>query len=128
VSSSTDRPILAAVAALNEALSETGAPAMFIGDIAVIARGAARLTVDIDAAVRGDAVRLEELLATLQVHQITPRIGDAEDLARRSQVLLLEHGPTGTPLEVRLGWLPFEIDAPQRADHVDFGGVTIPRR
>lgn len=121
-----DRPIVEALSALNEALSEIGAPAMFIGGIAVIARGVPRLTVDIDATVRGDAVRLEDLLATLKTHQITPRISDAEDFARRSQVLLLEHGPTGTPLEVSLGWLPFEIEALQRASPVDFGGVTIP--
>lgn len=99
---------------------------MFIGGIAVIARGVPRLTVDVDATVQGNAVDLQDLFATLEAHQIVPRIGDAADFARRRQVLLLEHGPSGTPLEISLGWLPFELEALRRASPVDFGGVTIP--
>lgn len=99
---------------------------MFIGGIAVIARGVPRLTVDVDATVQGDAIDLQDLLATLEAQQIVPRIADAEDFARRRQVLLLEHGPSGTPLEISLGWLPFELEALRRASPVDFGGVTIP--
>lgn len=121
-----DRPILQALAALNQALEELQAPAMFIGGIAVIARGVPRLTVDVDATVQGDAVDLQDLFATLEAHQIVPRISDAVDFARRRQVLLLEHGPSGTPLEISLGWLPFELEALRRASPVDFGGVTIP--
>jgi hypothetical protein len=121
-----DRPVLQALIALNRALAVLPAPAMFIGGIAVIARGVPRLTVDVDATVRGEAVLLEDLLATLRAHQIVPRISDAEEFARRRQVLLLVHEPTGTPIEVSLGWLPFELEALERASPVDFGGVTIP--
>lgn len=120
-----DRGVLEALAALNRALAETGAPAMIIGGIAVIARGVPRLTVDVDATVWGAAVSLEALFSTLETHQIMPRISDARDLARRRQILLLEHRPTGTPLDLSLGWLPFEEEALKRATAVDFGGLSI---
>lgn len=114
-----------ALAALDRALAEIDAPAMIIGGIAVIARGVPRLTVDVDATVWGAAVSLGELFSTLEAHEILPRIPDAEVFARRRQVLLLEHRPSGTPLEVSLGWLPFEREAMERASPVDFAGQTI---
>lgn len=125
VSPAPDRPLLRAIAALDRALSELEGPTMIIGGIAVIARGVPRLTVDVDATVWGEGVDLEQLLATLERHEIVPRISDARDLARRRQVLLLEHRPSGTPLEVSMGWLPFELEAMQRASEVDFEGVRI---
>jgi len=99
---------------------------MIIGGIAVIARGVPRLTVDIDATVWGAAVSLDDLFATLEGNQILPRISEARELARRRQILLLEHRPTGTPLDISLGWLPFEEEALRRASTVDFGGLSIP--
>lgn len=120
-----DRALLQALAALNQALEEVGAPAMIIGGIAVIARGVPRLTTDIDATVWGAAVSLETLWTTLGAHEIVPRVPEAREFARRRQVLLLEHRPTATPLEVSLGWLPFEREALDRASAVDFGGVSI---
>ncbi len=120
-----DEGVLQALAALNRALAGLDAPAMIIGGIAVIARGVPRLTVDVDATVWGADVSLEGLFSSLGAQQIVPRIPDAEEFARRRQVLLLEHRPTGTPLEVSLGWLPFEREALERASSVDFGGQTI---
>lgn len=120
-----DEGVLQALAALNRALAQIDAPAMIIGGIAVIARGVPRLTVDVDATVWGAAVSLEGLFSALEAQRIVPRIPDAEEFARRRQVLLLEHRPTGTPLEVSLGWLPFEREALDRASAVDFGGQTI---
>jgi predicted nucleotidyltransferase len=40
-------------------------------------------------------------------------------------VLLLGHEPTGIPIDLTLAWLPFERVALERAEPVDFGGVTI---
>lgn len=125
MSQGPQQPLLQALGALNDALSELQAPAMFIGGVAVIARGVPRATVDLDATIQGAAVDLVSLFAALKAHGITPRIADAEEFARRRQVLLLVHEPTGTPLEISLAWLPFEIEALQRASPVDFGGVTI---
>ena len=63
------------------------------------------------------------MLATLASRDITPRIDNALAFARERQVLLLRHDPTGTPLEVSLAWLPFEMEALARATVIDFGGV-----
>lgn len=117
--------VLQALAALNEALSAVKAATMIIGGIAVIARGVPRSTVDVDATVWGADVALDDLFATLKAHGIVPRIPDAEEFARHRQVLLLEHRATGIPLEVSVGWLPFEREALERASAVDFGGLSI---
>jgi len=55
-----------ALAALSEALSETGAPWMVIGGIAVIAHGVQRMTTDIDAVIQGDAVSVRALINVLR--------------------------------------------------------------
>jgi len=125
VSPPPDEGLLRALAALTKALAAVEASAMIIGGIAVIARGVPRLTVDVDATVWGADVSLHDLFSTLEAHDIVPRIPDAEEFARRRQVLLLEHRSTGTPLEVSVGWLPFEREALDRASAVDFGGLTI---
>ena len=117
--------VLEALAALQRGLEDLDAPSMIIGGIAVIARGVPRLTVDVDATVWGESVALEELFASLAAQDIRPRIPEAEEFARRRQVLLLVHTPSGTPLEVSVGWLPFEREAILRAETVDFGGVAI---
>ena len=120
-----DTGVLEALAALQRALEDLDAPSMILGGIAVIARGVPRLTVDIDATVWGENVALEELFKSLAAQDIRPRIPEAEEFARRRQVLLLVHAPSGTPLEVSVGWLPFEREAILRAETVDFGGVPI---
>ena len=106
-----DDALLGALKALAAALGVLGQPAMIIGGIAVIARGVPRLTIDIDATVAAADLDLGQVVATLATHGITPRVADAVDFARTHQVLLLRHEPTGTPLEVSLAWLPFEIEA-----------------
>lgn len=98
---------------------------MVIGGIAVIARGVPRQTVDIDATVWGGSIGIDRLLAELARDGIVSRTADADAFARRHQVLLVRHAPTGTPLEISLAWLPFEREALDRASEVDFGGVAI---
>lgn len=120
-----DDALLRALRALVAALEALGRPAMIIGGIAVIARGVPRQTIDIDATVAAADLDLDKAVATLAAHQITPRMEDALAFARERQVLLLRHDPTGTPLEVSLAWLPFEMEAMQRATVVDFGGVRV---
>ena len=107
--------LLAALKALAAALDALGQPAMIIGGIAVIARGGPRQTIDIGATVAAADLDLDQVVETLATHQITPRIANALQFARTYQVLLLRHQTTGTPPEVSLAWLPFEMDALQRA-------------
>ncbi|MGH8576428.1 MAG: DUF6036 family nucleotidyltransferase [Gammaproteobacteria bacterium] len=120
-----ENPLLGALEAVADALTESRAPAMIIGGIAVIARGVPRQTVDVDATVWGDAVSIEALLEVFHRHHIVPRIGDALAFARDRQVLLLRHLDSGTPIEVTFASLPFEREAIGRATRVDFGGVQV---
>ena len=113
---------LEAVAAWLEALP---APAMVIGGVAVIAHGVARQTRDIDVTVRAGDMTLSALIEAAAAHAITPRIPHAEEFARSSQVLLLSHGPTGTPVDASMAWLPFEDEALARASWTSLGKVRV---
>jgi len=77
---------------------------MIIGGIAVIARGVRRMTTDIDAVIRGDAIELDDLLPLLADHEITPRIDDAIAFARANYVLLLRHDPSKVDFDLSFGW------------------------
>jgi hypothetical protein len=118
--------LLEALRALVAFLQEIKAPGMIIGGIAVIARGVNRLTVDADATVWGPEIDLKNLLKRLARHRIVPRIPNVLDFARQQQVLLLQHEPSGTPIEVSIAWLPFEREAMAKATRVHFAGVEIP--
>lgn len=96
---------LRAVMALLDALP---GPTMLIGGIAVIAHGHVRTTDDIAATVSGKDVTAEQILAVAAGHDIESRIDDPVAFARRNQVLLLVHRPTGVPVDVSLAWLAFE--------------------
>jgi hypothetical protein len=126
VTAAADDRLLAALRALAGALRELHAPAMVIGGIAVIARGVPRQTVDIDAAVWGEGLDVDGVAAVLGRHDLIPRIDDALAFARERQVLLVRHGPSGTPVDVSFAWLPFERAALDRAEPFDFAGVVIP--
>jgi hypothetical protein len=121
-----DAALLAALSACTRALQRLGRPAMIIGGIAVIARGVPRQTVDIDATVWAEGLDLNGILSALAAEQLLPRTADAVAFARERHVLLLRHEPTCTPLELILAYLPFERTALDRADVIDFAGVSIP--
>jgi hypothetical protein len=65
------------MAALRTALFEVGEPHMLIGGTAVILRGVARVTDDIEATVWAEHLDVEHLLAVLARHEIVGRIPDA---------------------------------------------------
>ncbi|MCC7536270.1 MAG: hypothetical protein IT379_08655 [Deltaproteobacteria bacterium] len=121
-----DRRLERALEALRLALDSTRAAWMTIGGIAVIARGVHRLTTDIDAAVRGDAVEIGALLQALATQEIVGRIPDVEAFGRTNLVLLLEHVPTRVPLDVSLAWTGFERDAISARSDARFGRVVVP--
>jgi hypothetical protein len=121
-----DRLIEEALAALCRALSATGAPFMIVGGIAVIARGVRRLTTDIDAVVRGDAIAVGALLGACARRRIVPRIPDAEAFAVENLVLLLRHEPTGVDLDVSLAWSGFEHEALSTCSEARYGRVLAP--
>src|SRR5262245_30488478 len=94
---------------------------MLIGGVAVIARGVRRLTDDVDATLWGAGVDLRSLLRRLSAQRIVPRIRDALEFARRNQVLLLRHEPSGVDVDLSIAWLPFESDALDRASLMKVG-------
>lgn len=118
-----------AVAALACALDEFGVPWMLLGGVAVIASGVARTTLDVDATLSGERTDLDALVATLARHAIEPRLPDALEFARRRQVLLARHAPSGVDVDVSLAWLPFEAQALAASHARQFGAarVRIPR-
>jgi len=125
----SDRPsgaLAATIAALARALSDVGCPHMIVGGVAVIARGVPRLTRDVDAVVWADGLDLEFLIDTLRRHQIEGRVANPVQVATETQVVFLEHRPTKTPLEILLAWLPFELEAMNRAESLKLGSATAP--
>lgn len=121
-----DAALLEALAACARALHRVGRPAMIIGGLAVIARGVPRQTVDIDATMWAEGLDVAAVLPALAAEGLVPRTADAITFARERHVLLLRHEPSGTPLELILAYLPFERAALERAELVDFGGVSVP--
>jgi hypothetical protein len=120
------QPLEEAIAALARALGSTGAPFMLIGGVAVIIRGVARATTDVDATVRAEGLELEALIGALAAHGIVGRIPDVLEFARAHQVVLLRHESSGTPIEVSLAWLPFEEEALARADVIELPEGPVP--
>jgi hypothetical protein len=125
VSAPRSAGFLDAVRALRDALTAAEVRWLIIGGVAVIARGVARFTADVDATIRARDVPLERLFETLGRHHIVPRIDQALEFARERQVLLLRHDPSGVPLDVSLAWLPFEEAAIEHGEDHDYAGVPI---
>lgn len=121
-----ERLLEEALEALTRALTASRAPWMVIGGIAVIARGVRRFTTDIDATVRGDAARPDELLQTLRAHGIEPRIDDALAFAEANLVLLVRHRSTGVDLDVSFAWTAFEHEAIATSTMTKFGTARAP--
>lgn len=114
-----------ALRAVSAFLDRLPGPTMFIGGLAVIAHGHVRTTVDIDATVSGKDVSPDHIVEVAATHDIYPRIDDVLAFARRNQVLLLAHRPTGVELDLSLAWLPFEQEALARRTVVRFGDLEL---
>ena len=99
---------------------------MVIGGIAVIAHGVQRMTTDIDAVIRGDAVSVPALIGVLRRHQIVPRIDGAEAFAATNLVLLTRHRPTEVELDLSFGWTVFEHEALAACVRTRYGKVAAP--
>lgn len=98
---------------------------LIIGGIAVGLTAVPRTTLDVDAVLLLPGDDVAQLIKEAYEVGLTPRISDPEAFALRSRVLLLEHGDTGTPVDVSLGLLPFEHEAVERGVWVDVEGFRI---
>lgn len=122
----TKSPFVETLRAVQRFLALTKRPGLIIGGVAVIARGFARATIDIDATVATSVDDVDHLIALAARLKLVPRIDDASQFARDNLVLLLEHAIFGVPVDVSLALQPFEVDAAKHPEWVDFGGVRIP--
>jgi hypothetical protein len=118
--------LTAALKALAAALKSVPAPSMIIGGVAVIFHGVTRFTADVDGAIWAEELDLEDFVALLAKHDIHPRTADAIPTARKYQILLLTHQPSGANIDLGLAWLPFEKEALDRSKRVSLGGARLP--
>jgi len=105
----------------------SGVPMLVIGGVAVSILSKPRTTKDVDVvAWLPDQDAWRAFLTDGERHGIVPRIPDALGFALRSRVLLLRHEPSGVPIDVSMGALPFEENAVRRAVLTEIGGIRIP--
>jgi hypothetical protein len=114
-----------ALRAVVDLLDALPGQAMIIGGLAVIAHGYVRATDHIDATVSGAATTPEQIVSLARDRDIHPRIDDPMAFARRTQMLLLVHRPTGIPVDISLAWIRFEAEALARQQVIAFRGLDI---
>ncbi len=106
-------------------LEATKTPYVTIGGIGVSLLAGARATKDIDALLWLDTDAVESFLASGAAYGFVPRISDAADFARSRRVLLLQHQPTGVPVDLSCGAIPFEDEMIARARTLDIGLLKL---
>ena len=84
-----------------------------------------RFTNDVDAVVWAADAQWAPFLAAGRRFGFVPRIADALDFARQNRVLLLQHQPTCTAVDVSFGGLLFEREAIDRAIPVRLGRAIV---
>lgn len=127
MSQSTDFPFEFALVLkdLLQWLEATQTPYVTIGGIGVSLLVGARTTKDIDALLWLDTGAVEPFLRSGAAYGFVPRVSDAVDFARSNRVLLLQHQPTGVPVDLSCGALPFENEIITRARTLDIGLLKL---
>lgn len=116
----------AALTSLSSALEALGQPYSVIGGMAVIAHGHVRTTQDIDIAWVPPSNRPAELfIKKAALFDLAPRIADASNFAAQNLVLLMEHKPTGIPVDISFALQDFERVAASRATRMKVLGVLL---
>lgn len=119
------QPFLAPLAAVQRLLARFGDRGMIIGGIAASLLGKPRLTADVDVLILLSTEDVKHLMDVAAQEGLIPRVPDAEEFARRHQVLLLRHQESGINLDIQLGMLPFEIEAVERSTVYQVGSLSI---
>jgi Nucleotidyl transferase AbiEii toxin, Type IV TA system len=120
------RSLTAAIHAVARLIDRAGGQGFIIGGVAVSLLSRARSTHDVDAILIGDPANAEQILTLAESCGLHPRIKGAADFAMRSRVLLLEHRPSATPVDLAFGSIVFEDEAVGRRISHDFEGIAIP--
>lgn len=96
-----------------------------IGGLAVQQWGEPRTTLDVDFTLLTDWGREPDFVDPL-LERFEARISDAREFALTRRVLLIR-GANGTPADVSLGAMPYEVKMVERAVDVEFApNVTLP--
>jgi len=118
-------PFQAAIEATQRLLVRFDNRGVIIGGIAVGFLGKPRFTEDIDAMFLLSIHDIPKFLEAARHEDILPRRPDAEEFARKSRVLLLQHAPTEINIDISLGILPFEEEMVKRAIVQSIGSLSI---
>ncbi|HLA87295.1 MAG TPA: nucleotidyl transferase AbiEii/AbiGii toxin family protein [Anaerolineales bacterium] len=107
-------PFRATIEAIQRLLAKFDNRGVIIGGIAVGFLGRPRLTEDVDAMFLLSTHDIHKFLEAAKTENIQPRIPNAEEFARKNRVLLLQHSPTETNIDISLGILLFEEEMVER--------------
>ena len=107
-------PFRATIEAIQRLLAKFDDRGVIIGGIAVGFLGRPRLTEDVDAMFLLSTNDIPQFLEAAKIENIQPRIPNAEEFAKKSRVLLLQHSPTEINIDISLGILPFEKETVER--------------
>lgn len=118
-------PLLGPLAALQRLLERMGDRGMVIGGIAASLLGKPRLTADLDAVILLSLSQIPLLLDAAAQEGLLPRIEDADGFARKNHVMLLRHEESLINVDISLGMLPFEVEAVERSQVLEVGGLSI---
>ena len=88
--------------------------------------GRPRITQDIDGIVLPGSLSIDELLTRARAAELPARVPNAAAFTAKSRVLLLRHVGTGVPIDLSIGFLPFEEEAVRRAQVRRVRGIGIP--
>jgi hypothetical protein len=119
-------PLLEALTALEGWLRSEKLDHVYIGGLAVALVGRPRITQDIDGIVLLGGMSIQELLRSATAAGFPPRVPDAIAFTVESRVFLLRHEGTGVPIDLSIGFLPFEEEAVRRARSIRAKGLDIP--
>jgi len=117
---------LAAIRDLLQWFKSSGVSGALIGGIAVSIQAHARYTRDLDALVVVQHSKWPTFVARAAQFGFTGRVPDVLEFASQSRMLLLQHEPSGVPVDVSLGALDFEEELIGRATIVKLGRLRVP--
>ncbi|MCJ7432418.1 MAG: nucleotidyltransferase [Anaerolineales bacterium] len=118
-------PFRATIEAIQRLLAKFDNRGVIIGGVAVGFLGRPRLTEDVDAMFLLSTHDISRFLEAAKTENIQPRIPNAEEFARKSCVLLLQHSPTETNIDISLGILPFEEEMVERGIVQSTGTLSV---
>lgn len=119
-------PLLVALRALEGWLRSEGLDHVYIGGLAVALVGRPRITEEIDGIVLLEKMSVREFLRRARAGGFPYRVPDAAAFAEESRVFLLRHAETSVPIDLSIGFLPFEEETVRRANAISVKGLEVP--